>query len=132
MSSLITSYRWTLCARKHQGDTFRVGGKIDVSRVPMHSSSGKVSCFSQYIWLTMLNVISEDKAWLETQVWHAKRMHMENLWGYRLVCVYWKCSAVDSFIYRRCAQRKRHFDPRIGHLFMVPSSMMLRITPSSR
>ncbi|KAF4617537.1 hypothetical protein D9613_005911 [Agrocybe pediades] len=25
-----------------------------------------------------------DKSWLETHIWHAKRMHMENLWGYRL------------------------------------------------
>ncbi|KAG8901959.1 hypothetical protein FRB99_004993 [Tulasnella sp. 403] len=25
-----------------------------------------------------------DKAWLETHIWHAKRMKMENLWGYRL------------------------------------------------
>jgi ribonuclease P/MRP protein subunit POP1 len=27
-----------------------------------------------------------NKVWLETHLWHAKRMHMENLWGYRLVC----------------------------------------------
>ncbi|KAI0352614.1 POP1-domain-containing protein [Trametes cingulata] len=26
----------------------------------------------------------KDKAWLETHIWHAKRMHMENIWGYRL------------------------------------------------
>ncbi|KAI0763628.1 POP1-domain-containing protein [Trametes elegans] len=26
----------------------------------------------------------QDKTWLETHVWHAKRMHMDNLWGYRL------------------------------------------------
>ncbi|KAJ9109900.1 hypothetical protein QFC19_001880 [Naganishia cerealis] len=25
-----------------------------------------------------------DKTWLETHVWHAKRMKMENLWGYRI------------------------------------------------
>ncbi|KAJ7935581.1 NUC188 domain-containing protein [Mycena leptocephala] len=25
-----------------------------------------------------------DKSWLETHIWHAKRMKMENLWGYRL------------------------------------------------
>ena len=24
------------------------------------------------------------KRWLETHLWHAKRMHMENMWGYRL------------------------------------------------
>lgn len=27
----------------------------------------------------------EDKTWLETHVWHAKRMHMDNMWGYKLV-----------------------------------------------
>ncbi|KAI0670934.1 POP1-domain-containing protein [Trametes maxima] len=26
----------------------------------------------------------KDKTWLETHIWHAKRMHMENMWGYRL------------------------------------------------
>ncbi|KAJ7784628.1 POP1-domain-containing protein [Mycena metata] len=25
-----------------------------------------------------------DKSWLETHIWHAKRMKMENMWGYRL------------------------------------------------
>ncbi|KAA1469823.1 POP1-domain-containing protein [Dentipellis sp. KUC8613] len=25
-----------------------------------------------------------DKKWLESHLWHAKRMHMENMWGYRL------------------------------------------------
>ncbi|KAI0345981.1 POP1-domain-containing protein [Trametopsis cervina] len=25
-----------------------------------------------------------DKWWLESHLWHAKRMHMENMWGYRL------------------------------------------------
>ncbi|KAJ6557418.1 NUC188 domain-containing protein [Mycena vulgaris] len=25
-----------------------------------------------------------DKSWLETHIWHAKRMRMENMWGYRL------------------------------------------------
>ncbi|KAI0755130.1 POP1-domain-containing protein [Daedaleopsis nitida] len=25
-----------------------------------------------------------DKTWLETHIWHSKRMHMENMWGYRL------------------------------------------------
>ncbi|KAF8908901.1 NUC188 domain-containing protein [Gymnopilus junonius] len=25
-----------------------------------------------------------DKIWLETHLWHAKRMHMESLWGYKL------------------------------------------------
>ena len=25
------------------------------------------------------------KQWLETHLWHAKRMNMQNMWGYRLV-----------------------------------------------
>lgn len=36
---------------------------------------------------TTLNAanILVDKTWLETHIWHAKRMKMENMWGYRLV-----------------------------------------------
>ncbi|KAH9847891.1 POP1-domain-containing protein [Lenzites betulinus] len=26
----------------------------------------------------------KDQTWLETHIWHAKRMHMDNMWGYRL------------------------------------------------
>ena len=26
----------------------------------------------------------KDKKWLETHIWHAKRMHMETQWGYRI------------------------------------------------
>lgn len=33
----------------------------------------------------LTKIISVDKTWLETHLWHAKRMHMENMWGYRLV-----------------------------------------------
>jgi ribonuclease P/MRP protein subunit POP1 len=33
-------------------------------------------------------MILGDKKWLETHLWHAKRMHMENMWGYRLVGTY--------------------------------------------
>lgn len=29
--------------------------------------------------------LSGDKIWLETHIWHAKRMKMDNMWGYRLV-----------------------------------------------
>jgi len=32
--------------------------------------------------------ISGDKKWLETHIWHTKRMRMENMWGYRLVGTY--------------------------------------------
>jgi len=38
-----------------------------------------------------------DKTWLETHIWHAKRMHMENLWGYRLVSG-WVASSEKQFI----------------------------------
>ena len=37
-------------------------------------------------------MISGDKKWLETHLWHAKRMRMENMWGYRLVGTYF-CEA---------------------------------------
>ncbi len=33
----------------------------------------------------VLRASAEDKTWLETHLWHAKRMHMNNMWGYRLV-----------------------------------------------
>ena len=33
-------------------------------------------------------MIPGDKKWLETHLWHTKRMHMENMWGYRLVGTY--------------------------------------------
>ncbi|KAI0689073.1 NUC188 domain-containing protein [Cytidiella melzeri] len=32
----------------------------------------------------MLLKRQRDKVWLESHIWHAKRMHMENMWGYRL------------------------------------------------
>ena len=33
----------------------------------------------------MFDVVLENKIWLETHLWHAKRMKMEDMWGYRLV-----------------------------------------------
>lgn len=35
--------------------------------------------------LTRANLTLESKKWLETHLWHAKRMKMVNMWGYRLV-----------------------------------------------
>jgi ribonuclease P/MRP protein subunit POP1 len=32
------------------------------------------------------HAILADKIWLETHLWHAKRMKMETMWGFRLVC----------------------------------------------
>lgn len=34
---------------------------------------------------SLLTLLVDDKRWLETHIWHAKRMKMENMWGYRLV-----------------------------------------------
>jgi ribonuclease P/MRP protein subunit POP1 len=31
-----------------------------------------------------------DKLWLETHIWHAKRMKMENLWGFRVAGKYFE------------------------------------------
>jgi hypothetical protein len=38
--------------------------------------------------LSRVLMVLEDKKWLETHLWHAKRMRMENMWGYRLVRAY--------------------------------------------
>ncbi len=35
--------------------------------------------------LSTVHMTPGDKKWLETHLWHTKRMHMENVWGYRLV-----------------------------------------------
>jgi hypothetical protein len=37
------------------------------------------------MWLTHATFKLGDKIWLETHIWHTKRMKMETLWGYRLV-----------------------------------------------
>jgi hypothetical protein len=36
-------------------------------------------------FVSSVYITSGDKKWLETHLWHAKRMRMENMWGYRLV-----------------------------------------------
>jgi ribonuclease P/MRP protein subunit POP1 len=38
--------------------------------------------------VSSVHMTSGDKKWLETHLWHAKRMRMENMWGYRLVGTY--------------------------------------------
>ena len=40
-----------------------------------------------------------EKAWLETHIWHAKRMKMTNLWGYRLVRIYYLLICKGSYHY---------------------------------
>lgn len=47
------------------------------SRFPHHTRA--------LMWLTLNLLKPEDKLWLETHIWHAKRMKMETIWGYRLV-----------------------------------------------
>jgi ribonuclease P/MRP protein subunit POP1 len=52
-----------------------------------------------YIFLAYLLVIDfiiGDKTWLETHIWHAKRMHMKVLWGYSLVCRSYNTRNVES------------------------------------
>ncbi|KAF8710662.1 POP1 protein, partial [Rhizoctonia solani] len=39
------------------------------------SSSGRAESFAKR---------QREKTWLETHLWHAKRMHMQDIWGYRL------------------------------------------------
>ena len=38
--------------------------------------------------ISFVNLSLGDKLWLESHIWHAKRMKMENMWGYRLVRLY--------------------------------------------
>jgi hypothetical protein len=38
-----------------------------------------------YVYDKHMILLPGDKTWLETHIWHAKRMKMENMWGYRLV-----------------------------------------------
>ena len=35
--------------------------------------------------VSRVHITPGDKKWLESHLWHAKRMRMENMWGYRLV-----------------------------------------------
>lgn len=74
----------------------------------------------------VLSASTEDKTWLETHLWHAKRMHMNNMWGYRLV-------RVDSMhhldeklnsVFRLPRQPRSHFVRRIELRYTAPSFMM--------
>ena len=70
------------------------------------------------------------KTWLETHIWHAKRMRMGNLWGYRLVSSLLFDSRTTSLIApppRLYIQQKRHSVLHIGLLFTGPSFMMYPI-----
>ncbi|KLO07616.1 POP1-domain-containing protein [Schizopora paradoxa] len=47
-------------------------------RVPQMGKSKQISRTEDFL------LRQKDKTWLETHIWHAKRMKMENMWGYRL------------------------------------------------
>lgn len=49
--------------------------------------TGAVLCMRLLLmsWFQWSFIIVGQKRWLETHIWHAKRMHMKNIWGYRLV-----------------------------------------------
>ncbi|KAF9475642.1 POP1-domain-containing protein [Pholiota conissans] len=53
------------------------------TQAPTRSKS-KAGKYRQKVRTDALLRRQRDKKWLETHLWHAKRMHMENMWGYRL------------------------------------------------
>lgn len=64
------------------------GGKSEDSfscRNIVEASKSVPSSKSTRMWLMRIVLKLGDKLWLETHIWHAKRMRMETLWGYRLV-----------------------------------------------
>lgn len=61
-------------ARQEQADTEDRGVYETTAYVNFHSSCPRPQD------------ITGDKTWLETHIWHAKRMKMTTKWGYRLVC----------------------------------------------
>ena len=67
-------------------DRSRNSERADVSIVVMPLNGDKVSEMNSA--LSRVLTVLEDKKWLETHLWHAKRMRMENMWGYRLVRAY--------------------------------------------
>ena len=70
-----------------------------MSFVLMPLRGGKVcSTCERLLALAHLFICLGDKKWLETHLWHAKRMHMENMWGYRLVSITVESASVNSSI----------------------------------
>lgn len=67
---------------------------------------------------------SEDKVWLETHIWHAKRMKMENMWGYRLVSIHVVCNSVitELYIYQAVQPTEKAFRP--SHRASVHGSIL--------
>lgn len=74
----------------------------------------------------VLSASAEDKTWLETHLWHAKRMHMDNMWGYRLVRI-GNMHHVDEMLnltFRLPHQPRSPFVHRIELRCTAPSFMM--------
>jgi hypothetical protein len=84
--TLILSRRWILGAEKSWDDLFRNSERADENIVVIPLNGDKVRDINSAPPRVLMAL--EDKKWLETHLWHAKRMHMENMWGYRLVCAY--------------------------------------------
>lgn len=68
-----------------------------------------------------------DKTWLETHIWHAKRMHMETKWGYRLASTPTEKSARPS--YRASAQGAIIHDASYHGIIEIiaPQKLLLRL-----
>jgi ribonuclease P/MRP protein subunit POP1 len=83
---LISTPRWTHYVEKSSGDHFRNEARTNVSPVVMYFHGDRVRpTFWRIFILSTVHMTPGDKKWLETHLWHTKRMHMENMWGYRLV-----------------------------------------------
>jgi len=88
--------RWTHYVEKFSGDRFRSEARKDASSGVTSLRGDRVSTTSQrHLALSHDYMTSGDKKWLETHLWHTKRMHMENIWGYRLVSAYSSAFSVD-------------------------------------
>lgn len=89
-----------------------------------------------YVWPD----IAGSKLWLETHVWHAKRMHMIDLWGHRLVSTSLgyatdtrKHHLIPTHSTRRLtAQQPRHSVRHTARRCMVRSCTMRVTTSTSR
>lgn len=80
--------------------------------------------------LAGLTEFVETKAWLETHIWHAKRMKMIDIWGYRLVSLFSleALASAHKFLSSRTHQLKRLSGRHIVPQCMVPSSQISLIT----
>lgn len=84
--TLILSRRWILGAEKYWDGRSRNSERADENIVVKPLNGDNVG--ERDSALPRVLMVLEDKKWLETHLWHAKRMHMEKMWGYRLVRAY--------------------------------------------